>query len=261
MAWVLTNAGTSLGYEEAGGGDSTPIVFLHGVGSDKSAWRPQLKYFGRERRALAFDYPGYGDSDVAPEGTTRDDYAAAILSAMRELGVERAHICGLSLGGVIAIALYHAAPERCASLILADTFAVHPEGQAIFDRSRAALETMTLRQMAESRADVLFAQPVDPALRNEVIDTMGRIDPAAYLIGAEAVWLADQRKRAEAIRVPTLVLCGAEDNVAPPALAAELARLVPDARREVIEHAGHLSNLEQPDAFNGLVGDFIRGLG
>ena len=133
--------GYSLGYDESGTGDATPIVLLHGVGSDKSAWRPQLQHFGRERRALAFDYPGYGDSDPAPEGTTRDDYAAAILSAMHELGIERAHICGLSLGGVVAIALYHAAPEHCASLILADTFAVHPDGQAIVERSRAALET------------------------------------------------------------------------------------------------------------------------
>ena len=261
MARVQTNAGTSLGYEESGAGEATPIVFLHGVGSDKSAWRPQLEYFGTERRALAFDYPGYGDSDAAPEGTTRDDYANTILSAMRELGVERAHICGLSLGGVIAIALYTQAPECCASLILADTFAVHPDGQAIFERSRVALQTMTLRQMAEGRADVLFAQPVDPALRSEVIETMGSIDPAGYLIGAEAVWLADQRERAEAIRVPTLVLCGAEDKVAPPALAAKLTGLIPGARQEVIEHAGHLSNLEQADAFNRVVEDFIRDLG
>ena len=260
MPRVTTTLGYSLGYEEAGTGGATPILFLHGVGSDKSAWRPQLEYFGRERRALAFDYPGYGDSDPAPEGTTRDDYAAAILSAMHELGIERAHVCGLSLGGVVAIALYHAAPERCGSLILADTFAVHPDGQAIIDRSRAALETATLRQMAEGRVDLLLAQPVDPALRNEVVETMGRIDPTAYLIGCEAVWLADQRDRAEAVRVPTLVLCGAEDKVAPPTLAAELATLIPHAREEVIEHAGHLSNLEQADAFNRAVEDFIRGL-
>jgi 3-oxoadipate enol-lactonase len=260
MAWVLTNAGYSLGYEEAGGSGSTPIVFLHGVGSDKSAWRPQLKYFGRERRALAFDYPGYGDSDVAPEGTTRDDYAAAILSAMRELGVERAHICGLSLGGVVAMALYTQAPDRCASLILADTFAEHPDGRTILERSRSGLETATLRQMAEGRVDVLLAQPADLALRSQVVETMGRIDPSAYLIGAEAVWLADQRERAKAIRVPTLVLCGAEDKVTPPALSAELARLIEGAREEMIERAGHLSNLEQPGVFNRLVEDFIRDL-
>lgn len=261
MAWVLTSAGYSLGYEESGGGnDATPIIFLHGVGSDKSAWRPQLRHFGRERRALAFDYPGYGDSDAAPEATTREDYAAAILSAMRELGVQRAHVCGLSLGGVVAIALYTQAPERCASLILADSFAEHPDGPAILERARSALESGTLRAMAEGRVDVLLAQPADPALRSEVIETMGRIDPAAYLIGAEAVWVADQRERAKAISVPTLVLCGAEDKVTPPALSSALTKLIPGAQQDLIEHAGHLSNLERSDDFNTLVGAFIRGV-
>ena len=89
---------------------------------------------------------------------------------------------------------------------------------------------------------------------------MARIDPAAYRIGAEAVWLADQRDRAAAIRVPTLVLCGAEDRVTPPALSTALTRLIPGAQYDAIERAGHLSNLERPDAFNTLVGAFIRGV-
>src|SRR5215212_2915145 len=126
MGRVITNNGYMIGYQLAGAGAATPIVFLHGVGSDKSVWRPQLEHFGRDRRAIAFDYPGYGDSDPAPEGTSRDDYAAAILYAMTKLGVGKAHVCGLSLGGVVAIAMHHRAPERWASLILADTFAVHP---------------------------------------------------------------------------------------------------------------------------------------
>src|SRR6476620_7332361 len=109
----------SLGYVEAGGGEATPIVFLHGVGSDKSVWHPQLEHFARTRRAIAFDYPGYGDSDPTPAGATRDDYAAAILSAMDALGIREAHICGLSLGGVVAIAIHAAAPHRCASLVIA----------------------------------------------------------------------------------------------------------------------------------------------
>ena len=137
MPRVITSNGYEIGYVEAGGGDSVPIVFLHGVGSDKSVWHPQLAFFGASRRAIAFDYPGYGDSDPAPEGTTRDDYASAIISAMHELGVDRAHICGLSLGGVVAIAMHHADADRCASLILADTFAVHPDGRAIYERSLA----------------------------------------------------------------------------------------------------------------------------
>ncbi len=164
-------------------------------------WHPQLARFGEERRSVAFDYPGYGDSDPAREGTTRDDYAAAIVAAMAALGIAKAHICGLSLGGVVAIAIHDAAPETCASLILADSFASHPDGPSIYERSIAASENM--RMFAEGRADVLIAQPADPAVRSEVIETMSRIDPAAFRIGAQAVWLADQAERADSIRVPT----------------------------------------------------------
>jgi len=247
-----------IGYTAAGGGEASPIVFLHGVGSDRSVWRPQLEHFGATRGAIAFDYPGYGDSDPAPQGTTRDDYAAAILSAMRELGLERAHVCGLSLGGVIAIAMHHAAPDRCASLILADTFAAHPEGRAIYERSLAG--SSDLPAMADARVDVLLAQPADPHVRREVVETMSRIDPAAYRIGAEAVWLADQRDRAAAIRVPTLIICGDEDRPTPPDLSRELHAMIAGSRLAMIPNAGHLTNLEQPDAFNRLVGEFVRGV-
>jgi len=252
---VATSHGHNIGYVEAGGGEATPIVFLHGVGSDKSVWRPQLEHFAKTRRAIAFDYPGYGESDAAIQGTTRDDYAAAILSAMDALGIAEAHICGLSLGGIVAIAIDHLAPARCASLILADTFAAHPEGRAIYDRSIAA--SGNLRAMAEARVDLLLAQPADPAVRSEVVETMSRIDPAAYRIGAEAVWLADQRARAGAIAKPTLVLVGNQDLVTPPELSSDLADRIPGARMQVIENAGHLSNLEQPDAFNRAVDEFL----
>ena len=258
MPRVITNNGYDIGFEQAGGGEATPVVFLHGVGSDKSVWRPQLAFFAQSRRAVAFDHPGYGDSDPAPEGTTRDDYASAIISAMHELGIDRAHVCGLSLGGVIAIAMHRADAGRCASLILADTFAAHPDGQAIYDRGIAA--SSDLRAMAEARVDVLLAQPADPDVRSEVVETMARIDPVGYRIGAEAVWLADQRERAHDIRVPTLVLCGTEDKITPPSLSRELTQLIPGARYEPIEGAGHIGNLEKPDAFNTLVNAFIRGV-
>jgi 3-oxoadipate enol-lactonase len=258
MPRVITNNGYDIGYEQAGSGEAIPIVFLHGVGSDKSVWRPQLDYFGKTRRAVAFDYPGYGDSDPAPKGTTRDDYASAIISAMHELGIDRAHVCGLSLGGVIAIAIDHADANRCASLILSDTFAVHPDGRAIYERGVAG--SNDLRSMAEARVDMLLGQPVDSAVRTEVVDTMARIDPVAYRIGLEAVWLADQRDRAAEIRVPTLVMCGTEDKVAPPALAHELADLIPGAQLHLIAGSGHISNLERADEFNHVVDSFVRDL-
>ncbi|HJP67404.1 MAG TPA: alpha/beta fold hydrolase [Sphingomicrobium sp.] len=255
MPRIITSNGSAIGYVEAGRGRATPIVFLHGVGSDKSVWHPQLEYFGKVRQAIAFDYPGYGDSDPAPKGTTRDDYAFAILSAMDAFGIERAHICGLSLGGVVAIAMHNSAHKRCASLVLADTFAVHPEGQAIYDRSIAA--SANLRSMAEARVDVLIAQPAAPEVRSEVVETMSLIDPNSYQIGAEAVWLADQRDRAKAIGVPALILVGDQDLVTPPELSSELTDLIPHARMQLIADAGHLTNLEKAEEFNEIVDQFI----
>ena len=255
MASIATARGR-IGYVEAGGGGETPIIFLHGVGSDKSVWRPQLEHFGKSRRALAFDYPGYGESELI-EGATRDDYAAAILAALDALAIGKAHVCGLSLGGVVAIAMHSAAPERCASLIVADSFALHPDGQSIHDRSIAASQSMTMRELAEARSGVLLGSAATAELKAEVIDTMAAIDPAAYQLGAAAVWLADQRDRAAEIDVPTLILVGDEDGITPPALSQELARIVPGSRVEIIERSGHLANAEQPAAFNMAIESFL----
>ncbi|MEO8547021.1 MAG: alpha/beta fold hydrolase [Sphingomicrobium sp.] len=245
---------------ETGTGDAVPILFLHGVGSDKSVWAPQLAHFGQSRRAVAFDYPGYGESDPAPSGTTRDDYAAAILAAMDSLAIERAHVCGLSLGGVIAIAMHAAAPDRCASLILADSFAVHPEGPAIHQRATAASRTLTMKQLAEQRTPALMAAGASEEVRDEVCRTMARIDPNAFRIGTEAVWLANQRDRVAKIAVPTLVLVGDHDTITPPALSEALANAIPGARLQIIAGAGHLTNIEMPDHFNAIAETFIRGV-
>lgn len=255
MASIATARGR-IGYVEAGGGDAMPIIFLHGVGSDKSVWHPQLAFFSRSRRAVAFDYPGYGESEFVA-GATRTDFAAAIVAAMDALGIEQAHVCGLSLGGVIAMAMHAASPVRCASLIIADSFAVHPDGQGIHDRSVAASQAMTMRELAEARTGVLLGSAATSELRSKVIETMAGIDPAAYRIGAAAVWLADQRDIAAAIDVPTLVLVGEEDGITPPALSDELGRMIPGAQVQMIAAAGHLANAEQPAAFNEAIESFL----
>ena len=262
MSRLQTSFGV-IGISAEGEGDAVPILFLHGVGSDKSVWHPQLAHFGRTRRALAIDYPGYGESEPR-WGAMRDDFARAALAVLDALNIDRAHICGLSLGGVVAIAMHALAPERCTSLVLADTFAAHPEGQAIYDRSIAASQTMKMRELAEARAPSLLGAGASAAVKAEVISTMGRINAAAYRLGARAVWLADQRDRAAAIDVPTLVLVGAEDIITPPLLSQALAELAGSAapRRaevmlETIAGAGHLANLEQPAAFNEAVAGFI----
>jgi 3-oxoadipate enol-lactonase len=256
MARVILASGDAIGVEKAGSGDALPIIFLHGVGSDKSVWAPQIEHFASTRRVVAFDYPGYGESDPAAEGTTRDDFAAAILAAIDALEIDRAHICGLSLGGVIAIAMHHAASERCASLILADTFVAHPDGQAIYERSVAASEQMS--ELAAVRTPMLLAPGASEDLHAQVRETMARIDPDAFRIGAEAVWLADQRERVAAIEVPTLVLVGDQDTVTPPELSQQLADAIAGAELLVLAGAGHLSNIERPGDFNTAMEVFIE---
>lgn len=255
MGSIATARGR-IGYLGAGDGDATPIIFLHGVGQDKGAWAPQLAHFGTSRRAIAFDYPGYGESEFA-EGATRDDYAAAILAAMDALGIDRAHVCGLSLGGVIAIAMHAAAPERCASLIIADSFAVHPDGQGIHDRAVAASRAMTMRELAEARTGLLLGSAATPELRNEAVEKMAAIDPQAFRIGSAAVWLADQRDRAAGIEVPTLIIVGEEDGITPPALSEKLHCLIPGSQLTRIAASGHLTNSEQPEVFNAAVEVFL----
>lgn len=247
-----------IGYREQGSG-GVPLVLLHGVGSDKSVWQPQLDHFGETRRTIAFDYPGYGESDFIADAS-RDDFAAAMLAAMDALGVEQAHVCGLSLGGVVALAMHSIAPERCTSLVLADTFAIHPDGQAIHDRSLAASGNLGMRGLAESRVDALVGPAASLEIRAEVIDTMSKIDPAAYTLGARAVWLADQRDRAAEVRSPTLILCGSEDRITPPELSEQLKDLIAHATLVEIVAAGHLANIEQPATFNRVVERFLAGV-
>ena len=241
------------------GQGGTPLLFLHGVGSDRSAWDAQLEHFGEERTVLAIDLPGYGESAAAPVGRdTRQHFADVALAVLDALDIAQAHVCGLSLGGVIAIAVASRAPDRLASLMLADSFARHPEGRAILERSLAGAGELGMAGLAENRVDALLAQPADPALRRRVVATMSRIDPAAYARAAEAVWLADQRREVAAISLPTLILYGSQDQITPPSLSEELKLLIPHAALVEIAGAGHLPNLEQPATFNRVVAAFLN---
>jgi 3-oxoadipate enol-lactonase len=258
MTTLATSLG-NIGYCEQGS-DGVPLVFLHGVGSDKSAWDPQLVHFGASRRTIAFDYPGYGESDplVERSGAPHDQFAEAILAALDALDLYRVHLCGLSLGGVVAIAIAHRAPARLASLIIADSFARHPDGAAIADRSLAASSDMTA--LANARIPHLLGADPDEELVAQLVEVMANIDPAAFRFASHAVWLADQRDRARAISVPTLLTCGDSDRVTPGELSEELATLIDGSRFVLIAGAGHLPNLEQPADFDATIQSFLSVL-
>lgn len=255
MATINTRFGP-IGVDIAGD-SGTPLLFLHGVGSDRSAWTGQLERFGSDRQTIAIDMPGYGDS-VFIEGATRRTFAEVAVAVLDALGIAKAHVCGLSLGGVVALAMFDLAPDRCASVILADSFARHPDGPAILERSLEGVQTLGMRGLAESRVTALLAQPADPAVSAAVVETMAAIDPQAYALAAQAVWLADQREIAALVTCPALVLCGSEDRITPPSLSEELKQLIPGAALIEILGAGHLSNLEQPAIFARVLLSFLK---
>ena len=225
MGSVITSSGVGIGVDEAGSGDAVPIVFLHGVGSDKSVWAPQLAHFGASRRAVAFDYPGYGESDPGAAGTT------ATISRPR---CWRRWTRSASTGPISAACRLaewwrsrctRAAPDRCVSLIIADSFAVHPDGHAIHERSIAAATDM--RALAEGRADALLAQPADPAVRKEVIETMAKSTPPPFASAPKPCGSPTSATAPPRSACRRWCCAATEDRMTPPALSRELAHADP----------------------------------
>ncbi len=247
-----------IGFEEAGSSpDNVPLIFLHGVGSDKSVWKFQLRELSKNRRVIAFDYAGYGESDLPEKALTQRGVARYILSAMDALNIETAHVAGLSMGGVIALEMFAQSPRRVKSLVLANSFACHPKGAELAERSRKFLETNSMRDFAEMRVDFLLAPQTSKEIRNEVVEMMSRIDKRTYAWASAAVWTADYLDLLPTIDVPTLVIGGELDQPTPPELSKQLAANIPSAKLEIIKTAGHLSNLDKPEVFNRLIENFI----
>jgi 3-oxoadipate enol-lactonase len=244
-----------IAFHEKGSGEN--IVFLHGVGSDISVWKRQLEYFSKKWRAIAIEYPGYGESDLPAKGLNLEEVGRFLFGAMDGLEIVEAHIVGLSMGGVMALEMVRRQPNRLRSLTLANTFARHPNAMPILEGLHRDISTMTMFDFAKGRVDLILAPDAAEALKQEVIETMAKIDKRTYHWSTTAVWTADYRKDLPQIQRPVLIAIGEHDQLTPIALSEELAREIPGAKLQVIPKAGHLSNLDNPDFFNRIVSEFI----
>ncbi len=256
--------GIRLGYDVRGQG--IPVLWIHGFPLGRWLWDPQVGALADVARSIAMDLRGFGGSS-APQGPyTMETYADDLRRLLDALGIEQAVLVGLSMGGYVAFAFYAAYPDRVRALILADTRhqADTPEGRA----SRYALiERIRLEgtpAAVEAFLPRLFGATTQRE-RPELMETLRRkmqANPAAGLIGALQAMAErpDRTALLPAIRVPTLVIVGEEDAVTPPEVARQMAEGIPHARLVVIPHAGHLSNVEAPEAFNEAVRDFLSGL-
>jgi pyruvate dehydrogenase E2 component (dihydrolipoyllysine-residue acetyltransferase) len=252
----LEAAGRRLRALDLGGGEVTPIVFIHGFGADLNTWMFTQPALAEARRAVALDLPGHGGAEKAIDRGDIDELGGAVAAAMVALGIGRAHFVGHSLGGAIAAAVAARWPELAASLTLIAPAAL---GR---DISAAFIDGFVRAQRRREMQEVLALLVHDPALvsRQMVEDVLRykRLDGAqAALEKIAAGWFPNgiQATGGAALpNVPTQIIWGRQDRIIPVSHAEALAGKMPV---HIIEGAGHLPHMEKAGEVNRLIARFI----
>lgn len=252
--------GIELHYADVGPRDTEPIVFVHGFPLDRSQWDQQLIFFPNRARCIAPDLRGHGPS--AFDGPrTIDDFADDVLALLDHLDVRRATVCGLSMGGYIAFALWRKAPERFGRVVLADTKATPDTAEA--REGRLKLAEAVLEKGSAHAAEVQMPKLVAPRNINSPAARKARsiIERTTPLSIAETLRAlaarADSTPTLGTIHVPALVIVGALDALTPVTDAYYMRDRIPNCTLAVVQGAGHLSPMESPADFNLALDEFI----
>ncbi len=235
-----------------------PAVLIHGLGTDRRIWLYQVPELCGRVPVLLVDLRGHGRSSAPAGEWTVANMALDVVRLLRHLGVEKAHLVGLSLGGMVAQQFALDYPYATASLVLADTIAgPDAAGAAAMREALAFIEAHTMREIAEARITRAFTDAVDPVMRGHLIEQVALNDKDAYERAARAAFGFDVRAQAGQIAAPTLVVVGDGDRTFPPPWMEALATTIPGARLARIAGAGHIVNLERPREFNRAVREFL----
>jgi 3-oxoadipate enol-lactonase len=252
----------AIAYDIAGSGPL--VVFLHGIGGNRSNWEGQVAYFAARFCAVAWDARGYGASEDPPQTLKFSDYGDDLGGLLDHLGVERAHLVGLSMGGMILQDFYGRYADRVATLALVDTSvgfgSVSEEVRRDFLARRLdPLERGLMpADIAPTMVEVLVAKSATAAARQRMRASIEALRVAPYKQALHAIISTDFRAILPHISVPTLVIVGDEDVVTPPPDAEFLTRNISGANLVKIPGAGHLTNIEQPQAFNAALEAFLN---
>lgn len=261
---TLRASQTEITYEDDGTG--SVIVLLHAFPLDSGMWRDQRHAIADGYRVIAPNLPGFGGSAPA-SGLTIDSAADAVAELLDHLGVnERVAVCGLSMGGYVALAFARLYPQRLRAMILADTKA-EPDDAAARDARNASIELATLKG-PQAVIDRLLPKLLAVGTIETRPDVVERVRAIAERQSMEGIVVALQalRDRPDAtaslahISVPTLIIVGEEDQVTPVEKAESMSRAIPDSRLVLLPACGHLSNLESADGFNRSVRQFLDDL-
>lgn len=241
-------------------GQGWPLVLLHAFPLNAAMWRRQLEEAPEGWRFIAPDFRGFGRTPLGTAPISIDSYAADAGALLDALKIEEAIVGGLSMGGYAALAMFRQEPSRITGLVLADTRAPADtaEGRAGRVRMRAALAEHGPRAVADQMLPKLLSADAPPELAADVRAMIESCDPRAIDAAIDALLnRPDATPDLPRISSATLIVVGEEDTVTPRADAEALERGIPRSRLTVIPGAGHLSNLEQPEAFSRALADFL----
>ncbi|MEK6302970.1 MAG: alpha/beta fold hydrolase [Acidobacteriota bacterium] len=247
-------------------GEGLPVIFIHAFPLNQTMWDEQIAALRGTCRAITLDMRGFGRSGFGSSANSIDEMASDIHGLMNGLGIDRGVLVGLSMGGYISLAFYRNYPGCVQALVLADT-------RAGADTLEARERRIKSAEKAEHEGSAAIADDMTPLLlgrsslgnRPDLIARTREMIQANSPVGIAAAQRAMAARRDStdllgAINVPVLVIVGSEDTLTPPAEADTMNRAIRGSRLQVIQDAGHLSNLEQPRLFNSALSEFIQPL-
>lgn len=236
----------------------TPLLFLHGVGGGHHAWEKQLPYFGGlGYPSHAWDQPGYGHSPIVePYGL--EHIAAALAKLIESLGNEPVVLVGHSMGGMVAQEAYARHPQLVKALVLCFTSPAFAGGDSDFTKQFIAARIAPLDQgktMADIAAQLIPTMGSNSRLAEQI---MAKVPPETYRKAVHLLTTFDRRKELADIKVPTLLIAGAEDRTAPPAMMERMSQKIPGAEYVLLKDCGHLGPMDRPEAFNAALLSFLK---
>ena len=254
----LTDEGCRIEYQLSGLEGGPAAVLSHSLGTDRTLWAPQLDALGRRFRVVRYDTRGHGASDAPPGPYTIDRLGQDVISLLDGLEIARAHVCGISIGGLTALWLGVHAAGRVDRLVLANTAARIGSPAAWDERMQ-----LVAAGGVEALADATLTRWFTPGFRDAAPDVVARTrttfldtPPAGYLGCCGALRAADLRAVAGQVRARTLVVTGAHDVATPPEDGAWLAEAIAGAALRQFD-AAHLANLESAAGFTDAVERFL----
>jgi 3-oxoadipate enol-lactonase len=241
------------------GGAGPLVILMHGIGGNRTNWHDQLQVFAADFHAVSWDARGYGASDDYEGPLEFGDFARDLARVLDHFRSPRAHLVGLSMGGMIAMDFYSRYPERVATLTICDSLpgfnhlTADQRREFVRLRQEPLLAGKEPKDIAPAIAETLIGKSSCPGSFERLVASMTALHKQSYLKTIAGTANYPRTFELERVAVPTHIVVGDEDRLTPPAMSRQMAVLIPGARLTLIEGAGHLSNIEQPEKFNRAV--------